>query len=116
MLFGFGRTVSAEYRYNLVPFKAIYISFTDYVWNDFRHFAVNIFGNIGMFMPFGILLTLLFSLKKAFIIFIIGVLTLETAQLISRRGVFDVDDIILNSIGFLTGYAIIKIIKRGRRK
>jgi glycopeptide antibiotics resistance protein len=71
-----------------------------------------------MFIPFGILLTRLFngSLKKSFAAFITGILTLETAQLILRRGVFDVDDILLNGMGFITGYALIILINKYRER
>ena len=118
MFFGFGRITYKEHLYNFIPFKSIRESFEIYMFyvknyseiagNEFWHFAVNIFGNIGMFIPYGILLTIFFNFRfaNAFGVFEIGILTIETAQLISRRGVFDVDDIILNTIGFLIGYAI----------
>jgi glycopeptide antibiotics resistance protein len=110
MFFGFGRSANNDYLYNFVPFITIYRAFAGYTWNNIWLFTVNIFGNIGMFIPFGILLPIILkgSFKKAFVIFIIGIITLETAQLISRRGVFDADDILLNTIGFLIGYAMIK--------
>ena len=121
MFFHNRRTFNA-YLYNLKPFKTIREAFDIYIWyvknipkiagNEFWRFAVNIFGNIGMFVPFGIFLTILFDFKfiKPLIIFETGLVTLETAQLISRRGVFDIDDIILNTIGFLIGCAIITLI------
>ena len=123
MFFGFGRRTSNEYRYNFVPFKEIIELFRFYIrFGATRDLIINIFGNIGMFVPFGILLTVLFDFKfiKPLIIFVTGVILLETTQLVSRRGVFDIDDIILNTIGFLTGYAIItiinKLIKKFRRR
>lgn len=121
MLFGFGRMVYDDYLYNLMPFKSIYETFEIYIWyvknmpdsasNEFWRFAVNIFGNVAVFVPFGILLTILFDGRfiKSLIVFEFGIMTLEIIQLISRRGVFDIDDFILNTIGFLMGYAIIKI-------
>lgn len=115
MLFGFGRITHSDYLYNLVPFKTIRYPFEIYIQHNIWHYSIwNIFGNIGMFIPFGILLAILFDFKfiKSLIIFEIGLLMLEVAQLISRRGVFDIDDIILNTIGFLTGYAIISIIHK----
>ena len=120
MLWGFRRITYTDHQYNFIPFRAISGFFEKYIVhikempdiakNELWYFAVNIFGNIGMFIPFGVLLTILFngSLKKAFSIFIFGVLMLEATQLISYRGVFDVDDILLNTIGFLIGYSMIK--------
>ena len=129
-MFFWRRGTHSQHLYNLVPFKSIHEYFETYIryvkdTSDiphyiyifnlnlaFREFAVNIFGNIGMFIPYGILLALLFNGRfiKPLAIFGIGILTIETVQLISRRGVFDIDDIILNTAGFLLGYAIIKII------
>ena len=120
MLLGFGRITYTDYQFNFIPFKAIRSFFEIYTGyakempdiakNELWYFAVNIFGNIGVFIPFGVLLTILFngSYKKALLVFEVGILTLETTQLISRRGVFDVDDFLLNTIGFLMGYAMIR--------
>ena len=124
LMFFWRRGFQYQYLYNLKPFKSIrnffevymfYVkNYPDIAYNEFKNFAINIFGNIIMFIPFGILLTILFNYKfiKPFIVFEIGLITLELTQYISRRGVFDVDDIILNTVGFLIGYAIIKIISK----
>jgi len=118
LMFFWNRRTSNEYLYNLKPFKTIRESFRFYNMSNntnfvFWHFTINIIGNIGMFIPFGILLPMLFNYKfiKPFITFEVGLLLFETAQLISRRGVFDIDDFILNTIGFLLGYIITKILK-----
>jgi glycopeptide antibiotics resistance protein len=50
-------------------------------------------------------------LYKSFIIFFSGVLVLETLQLLLRRGSFDIDDFILNSLGFFIGYGLYRIFK-----
>jgi len=115
LMFFLNRRTSNEYSYNLKPFKSIKEYFKIRNHSElFQLFVVNIFGNIGMFILFGILLPLLFNgyFLKSFIIFEIGIITIEIMQLITRRGVFDVDDIILNAIGFLTGYMIITIINK----
>ena len=118
MLWGFGRITYTDYQSNFIPFRAIcsfFEIYTAYVKNmpdiaknELWYFAVNIFGNIGMFIPFGILLTNLFngSFKKAFLAFEFGILMLETIQFFSRKGVFDIDDLLLNTIGFLIGYTM----------
>lgn len=48
---------------------------------------------------------------KSLVIFLAGLFILEFSQLISRRGSFDVDDFILNTIGFTFGYAIYKLLR-----
>ena len=112
MLLGFGRRYTySEYKYNLMPFETI----THFLQTDRFNtsiWVVNIFGNIGVFVPFGILLPLLFGgkIKKSISIFMIGLFSLESLQFITRRGSFDIDDIILNSLGFLFGYCIYRVL------
>ena len=75
-------------------------------------------GNILLLFPFGLLLPLLFqSMRKWYMVFIVGFFTtvlIETLQLglrIMGMGArsFDVDDIILNTLGVILGYLIYKI-------
>ncbi|MNN41754.1 VanZ like family protein [compost metagenome] len=95
--------------YNLIPFSTI------------RHFLemdslsgakiINLAGNVGVFVPFGILIPLILGrgLTKSWMLFLCEIFILETTQLLTRRGSFDVDDFILNSVGFLIGYGVFKI-------
>ena len=73
------------------------------------------------FIPFGILLPIVISgyKKSAIIIFdgLVVSLIIETIQLLTKVGSFDVDDIILNTIGVAIGYVLFKIVyKRYRRR
>ncbi|WP_346779373.1 VanZ family protein [Paenibacillus brevis] len=109
MLLGFGRTPQEEYMYNLKPFVTIgqflqVSHFTPRAW------MVNLLGNIGVFVPFGVLMPVVFRMKllKVYGLFLAGLITLELTQLLSKRGSLDVDDVILNSLGFLIGYGIYK--------
>ncbi|MCH1627267.1 VanZ family protein [Ferdinandcohnia quinoae] len=117
MFFGFSRTPHENFMYNLVPFSTIQNYFTYYDHFPLKIWIVNIAGNIGVFVPFGILLPLLFS-KLTNVIrftftFLVGIITLETFQLISKLGSLDVDDVILNTVGALVGFFIFKLfIKR----
>ena len=110
MLFGFGRTPHKEYMYNLKPFSTISHFLQTDNFNT-KTWVINLLGNIGVFIPFGILLPMI--IRRGFIIvsilFFLGLFILESIQLVSKRGSFDVDDFILNYIGFLIGYWIIKI-------
>lgn len=70
----------------------------------------NIGGNIVGFMPLGLLLPLLFfrsgkGLKSITAVFLIS-LSFETIQFYTGRGVFDVDDLFLNTSGGLAGYLL----------
>lgn len=110
MFFGFGRYTYLEFRYNLIPFSTIkhflnFDQFSTSMW------VINLIGNIGVFVPFGILLPVIFQgrIVKSYVSFIVGMLTLEITQLLSRRGIFDIDDLLLNSVGFVIGYGIYRI-------
>jgi glycopeptide antibiotics resistance protein len=94
----------------LIPFATIY----DFLFAEnipLLGQLINIAGNIGLFIPFGFLLPACLNgrLKKAIVIFWTGVLLIEFLQLISKRGEFDVDDVILNTLGFLLGYWILRL-------
>lgn len=109
LLWGLGRIAHANYLYNFTPFSTI----KHYVTTD--HFGpvqrlLNVVGNILAFVPFGALIPLVFKANflRTVLIFLAGLLILETAQLVSKRGVFDVDDFILNTLGMALGYLIFK--------
>lgn len=109
----YGRDLVTQ-QYNLQPFKEIkrFIRYRGQI--GWEGFIVNIFGNIIAFMPYGFLLPLLNkAYRRFYIILILCVLfslTVETAQLLLKVGVFDIDDILLNSFGGILGYVIFYII------
>ena len=78
--------------------------------------ARNIAGNIAMFVPLGFLLPcitdrfakLKFTLSGAVLL----AFALEALQLLTLRGSFDIDDIILRSVGAMFGFAVWHIIFR----
>lgn len=108
----YGR-VSGIKSYNLEPFKTIhnYIKYRKYVTDSI--IIRNILGNIVAFMPFGFFIPLLFRRTRYFIkiILISGFVSLivEIIQYEFAVGSFDVDDIILNTLGGFAGYIIYKI-------
>lgn len=84
-------------------------------WNSFS--AVewrNIILNILMFVPLGILLPLMFKkCEKYWVTYLIGFLAtlfLEVLQFITKRGIFELDDIFNNTLGCIIGYGIARII------
>jgi glycopeptide antibiotics resistance protein len=69
--------------------------------------AINILGNIFLLVPFGFLVTASFSnitwLKKITLAFAVGFL-IEGMQAVLHKGIFDIDDVILNGMGVIVGY------------
>ena len=106
-------------NYSTKPFYTI----RNYMWvlmhstngDLVRHCAINLIGNIILFIPGGFLLPKIFPRLRSFWRFLFlafGLLLLiESAQLFSLRGRLDVDDLILNLLGLLLGYILSKIKK-----
>ncbi|MGE8081427.1 VanZ family protein [Peribacillus loiseleuriae] len=93
--------------HNFIPFKTIiYYLFLADINLNIR--VENIAGNIIGFSPFGFILPLLskkfLSLKKVIIAAFCLSLTFEITQLVFKFGSFDVDDLILNTLGGALGY------------
>jgi glycopeptide antibiotics resistance protein len=110
----YGRDYVAEdYRYNLEFFKEIkrFIIYRKQLGMEI--FIVNIMGNILAFAPFGFLLSLLNKwYRKFFVITLLSLIfsiTVELLQLYLRVGIFDVDDLILNTLGGTLGYVFFVI-------
>ncbi len=85
---------------NYVPFKEIF----RYRLGTHK-FIKNILGNIVLFIPYGFIASYILNNKKISITFILSLivsLTIEIVQYYIGR-VFDIDDIILNVIGGITG-------------
>ena len=116
----YGRTgVSREYQYNLVLFKEIkrFIEYRE----ELGAFAVftNLFGNILIFMPFGFFISLASRARGFFmtLFYSFGLsLCVEVFQLLKKVGSFDVDDLLLNTIGGVLGYILFSICNTIRRR
>lgn len=109
----YGRVgVMEEYRYNLELFKEIkrFIEYRE----ELGAFAVftNLFGNILIFIPYGFFVAMASRYRGFFKTFFYSFglsLGVEVFQLITRVGSFDVDDILLNTLGGVLGYMIFLI-------
>ena len=115
----YGRTeVWDEYRYNLELFREIkrFIIYREQL-GAFAVFA-NLAGNILIFVPYGFFISMASRSRGFFktLFFSMGLsLCVETVQLFTRVGSFDVDDILLNTIGGVAGYIIFLIYNAIRR-
>lgn len=123
MFFGFGRSVNPAsdepLRYNLIPFSTIRLYLRAAAWLSPQIAAVNLLGNVAVFVPFGFLLPpscRMRSLLELMLWFIPGIFLVEILQMLLRAGSFDVDDIILNGLGVWIGYGLLKLCSRFFRK
>ncbi|MGE8082011.1 VanZ family protein [Peribacillus loiseleuriae] len=97
---------------NFVPFASI-----NDLLNHF-YFMVplkNILGNIILFIPLGFILVLKFKkINTLFSVVLVGILSstlIEFIQLLLPNRAFDIDDIILNGLGSMIGFLILKATK-----
>ena len=102
-----GHFKSSPYT-NREPFKTIKLYMSSNV--GFRTAFENVGGNIIIFFPFGILVALLLNGKysgvKAMLLGMLLSAFFECFQLYTGCGEFDVDDIILNTLGTIIGVAL----------
>ncbi|WP_336076896.1 VanZ family protein [Paenibacillus sp. 203] len=109
MFLGFGRTLrpGPPYSYNIVPFDTIRQYWRAMESFPFRVWGVNLLGNIGVFIPFGILVPIIWvsmrSIGSLLLTIVIALVILEVSQMLLGAGTMDVDDIILNVLGVLCG-------------
>lgn len=111
-----GRTYSGrEYHYNLTPFREIrrFIRYRHVLGE--KAVLLNIVGNIAAFVPFGVFLpifsrrchrffyTALYSFELSLLV--------ELLQMIFKVGSFDVDDLILNTLGGILGFLIYRFVE-----
>ncbi len=116
---GLNREDHAEYRYNLTLFQEIGRYYgVGMRTGSWRLFLWNVVGNVCVFVPFGVLLPMLFKKCQKFIpVLLLSFelsLVIEIVQLVTRVGSFDVDDLLLNTIGGILGYITYRILNRKR--
>lgn len=117
----YGRATGLEeYHYNLIPFREIrrYLYYPHLL--GIYAVVTNLAGNILGFLPFGAILPVLYRRARRpfwciFFSFSFSA-AVELTQLVTRVGCFDVDDIILNTLGGALGYGIFALSNRLRRR
>jgi len=112
MFFGMGRT---QYDDNLIRVEPILatLSFIENTirWSDIIKIVL---GNVVMFIPFGFLgwvFPKFNDLKNNLFVFISAITIVEALQYFSRMGIFEIDDIILNTFGVFLGWQIRKMLE-----
>lgn len=91
--------------FNLIPFKEILR------YKVGTHlFMTNVVGNIVIFIPYGFFINYFTKNKKLWVSVLLGIFlsgTIEMTQYFIGR-IFDIDDILLNSMGMLLGFIFYK--------
>ena len=112
---GFNRTPeisNSGFRF-LLTFEGIPLRFP-----TGRNLSIWIFdlGNFLAFIPFGLLIPLLVRCRfLTFILFfILGITLVELIQMVTGLGAFDINDIVINTLGATVGYAAQRLVVRDK--
>lgn len=113
MFLGFGRS---QYDINIVRLLPMISTFNfvkeSILW---KNIIINVFGNILMFAPFGflgIVFPKLNNFQRLILDFLFAIILVESLQYFTRLGVFDIDDVILNTVGVAIGFWIYQWLNR----
>ena len=106
-----GRDSYIENSLVFEPFHAFY-SFVKDIQDGRLRISGNFIGNIILFIPVGVLFPLTGDehkcVKTGFVALCFSII-IEIIQLVSHRGYFEVDDLILNTLGAVMGYGIYRV-------
>jgi glycopeptide antibiotics resistance protein len=99
--------------HNLVPFDTIRIYIFNFHSYNFDTWFYNTFGVLLVFIPLGLLLPVVFvnlrTLRNIIFTSVYVSILIEVLQYIALLGVFDIDDIILNTLGTVLGFWLYKV-------
>lgn len=128
---GMGYWEQVRQNLNLQPFRTIgnywnILTNKDYYldkWGAYsiyryyaRHSAINILGNVALFIPLGVFLPLLWRKMrkwwKTWLTTLVIMTGVEVLQLFTLTGSCDVDDLILNLLGAALGYGLFCVMRR----
>lgn len=102
-----------SFRINVLPF----VNLLEY--DEIRDAIINFIGNTAMFIPVGMIWPLVFrELDSHWKTILAGIgfsLLIEVLQLPFYDRVSDIDDLILNTVGYLMGYGIYLVIRKIKR-
>lgn len=113
MFFGMGRTQMEDNLLTIEPvFSTINFIKGCIFWKEI---VTIVAGNVVMFIPFGFLgwiFPRLQDLQNLLFTFISSITIVEAIQYFSRMGIFEVDDIILNTFGVFLGFLMKNFIEK----
>lgn len=96
---------------NLLPFATISLFLSGEV--NWLISFYNLAANIGLFIPFGVALSWRKKKRVSLLLVpVVAISTIELLQFITKRGSLDIDDLLLNTLGFMIGYWLTPFFKK----
>jgi len=120
MFFAFGRADTLDrgtgYTFEWIPEDVFKLPGLSDLLHPTLMDAVGV-GNVAAFVPFGLLIPLLFrtGFLRFMLLFLLSILVLETVQALTMLGSFDMNDVIHNSIGAAVGFGAYRFGFRGHK-
>ncbi len=110
----FGVTLLSRFAYQTELFRLMPLYSYIEAWHQYKDASWrNIILNIFMLVPFGLLLPYIHKIFKKFgptaLAGFTFTLLIEVVQLVLRRGIFEADDLINNTLGTLIGYGLYRL-------
>lgn len=120
LIFGFvlNRPFGVDTEFNFVPFKTMF----EYIFSDKQYAYENTFlfiGNVAILLPFGFWFAIKNKKRRIFLTLLLPVFVsclIEFSQFVLKNGHIDIDDVILNVLGFYIGVLIKKGVDGIRKK
>jgi len=122
LFIGFGNVERSTHFENpndhFLPMESTFTMLRNARFYDFRGrpmflLILNIIGNLGLLAPWGILAPLVFtklnSIKKIALSAFLISFSAETIQFIFSIGIFDIDDLIFNTVGAVVGFITLQV-------
>ncbi|MFO7637336.1 MAG: VanZ family protein [Clostridia bacterium] len=105
--------------FNLVPFRTVTRYLGSMGPGNWLVPVANLLGNVILFIPVGMLLPYAVrktdSWKAMAAVALLFPMVVETLQYVTRTGILDIDDVMLNAMGIILGYLIFRTLKKRRR-
>lgn len=109
-----------QYHYNFIPFQEItrFLKY-GYCLSPMSIF-LNLFGNVIGFLPFGFFLPVISrknrKMSRVVLAGAVSSACIELIQLVTKTGVCDIDDVILNTLGAFLGYLLFLLADEIRKR
>lgn len=102
----FSRLATDAYQHNLQPFWSYEV-----IMNGRKDLIKEHYLNVAVFIPLGMLLWVVLKQKKWRQVLVFGCavsLIIEFMQLVMKRGLCELDDVMHNTLGCMIGYGLVK--------
>lgn len=111
------REIAEDYRYNFILFKEIIRYITNMKAIGFKLVFLNLAGNVVAFVPLGVFVSYFlnnsrYTFIKTILFGLMLTVSVEIIQLVTRVGICDIDDILLNFAGVVTGAVLAKLFSK----